>query len=315
VRRHARWVLPLLVSGGLLGFLLVRFDVGRGLDQLTLRSAALLGPVLIAQALVSVWIEGLSLARLLPSGSQLTAWRCARLKAATYPVALVHYALGGGALAILLRRWAGGLGRAVGVVGLISVMDLGLLMLLAACGAAWLASAEPALRAGVLAGSLGLFVLGLLALRTPLHLGRLEKLRGASLFRAARTTPSRDLAVLALLRLAFVNAFVAAVGAALAIFGVSPPLGDVVVGAVAVALVAALPIAVAGLGTGQVAFVYVFRHWAEPSVLLACSLALSAGFLLLRGLLGLACVRELTPESLGRAPLGGEADDEPDLAR
>ena len=53
-------------------------------------------------------------------------------------------------------------------------------------------------------------------------------------------------------------AFVALGAAALAAFDVSVPAGDLVVGVAVVALVAALPIALSGLGTGQAAFVVLF---------------------------------------------------------
>jgi len=291
---RARWLAPVVVSVGLLGFLLVRLDVGRGLTQLTLRSAALLAPLLVAYGAATLWLEALSLVRLFPGDAGPGTWRCARIKAATYPLALLHYAVGGAALALLVRRWTGGISQAMGIVLLVSVVDLGVLLLLTACGAAWLATETPVLRAGALAAALVVIALGLVALRVRIPLESLERLRGAALLQAARNTRSLTLARLVLLRLGFVSAYVAVVTAALRIFGVSPPLGDVVVGAAAVALVAALPIAVAGLGTGQVAFVYAFRHWGDPDVLLACSLALSAGIILLRGLLGLPFAREIT---------------------
>ena len=99
------------------------------------------------------------------------------------------------------------------------------------------------------------------------------------------------------LRLLFVVLFVAVGGIALAAFGIVVPIGDVIVNLAGVSLVAALPIAVSGLGTGQVAFVYLFRHWAEPEVLLACSLTLSAGIIALRAALGIAFSRELMREA------------------
>ena len=65
-----------------------------------------------------------------------------------------------------------------------------------------------------------------------------------------------------------------------------------------VALVAAIPIAVAGLGTSQAAFLYLFESYAPPETLLAMSLVLSAGMLTLRALMGVAFAREFTREAL-----------------
>ena len=73
------------------------------------------------------------------------------------------------------------------------------------------------------------------------------------------------------------------------------------VGVAAVSLVASLPIAVAGLGTGQVAFVYMFRHWGSPEILLASNLALTVGLILMRAGTGLIFAREFTREALAAA--------------
>jgi hypothetical protein len=123
-------------------------------------------------------------------------------------------------------------------------------------------------------------------------------------FDALRDASPRLLAELACLRLLFVLAFVALGAAALAAFDVSVPAGDLVVGVAVVALVAALPIALSGLGTGQAAFVVLFRPWADPERLLACSLALSAGLIAMRVALGLVFAREFTREALN-ATRGG----------
>ena len=72
-----------------------------------------------------------------------------------------------------------------------------------------------------------------------------------------------------------------------------------VVGVAALALVAALPIAVAGIGTSQVAFVCLFRHWVSPDVLLACSLVFSVTLGVMRAGFGLLFARELVSEARG----------------
>ena len=95
--------------------------------------------------------------------------------------------------------------------------------------------------------------------------------------------------------------FIALGGAALAAFDVRPPVHDVIVGFSAIALVSALPIAVAGLGTGQLAFVYLFRHSAGPETLLAASLALSAGLIVLRIAIGASFAREFARVALAEA--------------
>ena len=88
---------------------------------------------------------------------------------------------------------------------------------------------------------------------------------------------------------------------ALLAFHVNLPLGDMVVGFTAVSLIAALPIAVSGLGTGQAVWLFVFRHWSDPETLLASSLVLSMGLILLRAGIGVLFARELTREAIEAA--------------
>jgi hypothetical protein len=65
-----------------------------------------------------------------------------------------------------------------------------------------------------------------------------------------------------------------------------------------VGVVSALPIAVAGLGTGQIAVVEAFGRFADRETLLALSLVLTAGLLALRAGMGLVVAREFTREVL-----------------
>jgi uncharacterized membrane protein YbhN (UPF0104 family) len=256
---------------------------------------------------VSLWIEARTISELArPESSGLGLGTCARMKAASYPLALLNYALGAGGLTYLLRRRGGlRIAEAAGIVILIALFDLGILLVLSTFGALLLSTQPIALQAGVIVfGMLGI-VFGFVFLRTPLSLGALDRVRDLEIFRTARTAPLRRLAVLGVLRLGFVVSFVLVCGAALEIFGVRVPAGDLVVGVAVVSLVASLPIAVAGLGTGQVAFLYMFRHWGSPEILLASNLALSAALIVTRASLGLLFAHEFTREALVGAREGG----------
>jgi len=142
---------------------------------------------------------------------------------------------------------------------------------------------------------------GLLVLRSERSLGPLDWLRDLRVLRSVRDLPTPRLLELLGLRASFVAVFIALGGAALAAFDVRPPVHDVIVGFSAIALVSALPIAVAGLGTGQLAFVYLFRHSAGPETLLAASLALSAGLIVLRIAIGASFAREFARVALAEA--------------
>ncbi len=303
VTRALKWIVPVVVSVAAFGFLMSRIDLREVLRYVDVDVALVLIPAVLLYGAVSLWIEAESLNRLASESSRLLdKWTCARIKAASYPLGLLNYALGAGALTYLLRlRGRLGLSDAAGIVMLVALFDLGLLLVLSALGAAMLSTQTVALQAGVIVGGVLAIAAGFAFLRTGISLGPLDRLRELELFRAARQTPAPKMVRLALLRLGFVASFIALCGAALAVFGIRVPLGDLVVGVAVVSLVASLPIAVAGLGTGQVAFVYMFRHWGSPEVLLASNLALSAALIVMRSSLGLFFAREYTREAFAAA--------------
>jgi len=302
-KRVAKWLLPVVVSGAAFSLLLRQIDFAAVLQHADAGIAAKLIPVVLAYGALSLWIEAQTLSLLAaPSSSVLGKWTCAKMKAASYPLGLLNYALGAGGLTYLLRRRGGlRISEAAGIVMLIALFDLGLLLLLSALGVMLLSTQKVALQIGVIAvGMIGIAA-GFAFLRTPISMGPLDRIRDLELFKAARETPMDRLAVLALLRLGFVVSFILLCGAALAVFDIWVPPGDLAVGVAAVSLVASLPIAVAGLGTGQLAFVYMFRHWGSPEILLASNLALTAGLILMRAGTGLIFAREFTREALAAA--------------
>lgn len=291
--RVLRALLPFVVTVGIF------YAISRQVDWLDVfahiraDTLVVLLPALVVWAALSLGIEAASLMR---AGRGFGSFASmARLKAASYPLGTLHYALGAGGMVVLLRRRAGlPLSEATGAVMLIAAFDLLALLALAAVAGAWVATDAAGLRAGILAVALIGAPLGLFLLRTPRSLGPLEPLRRLGMLRAARELPTPQLAQLLALRLLFVVVFVALGGAALAAFGLHPEVGAVVVGFAQVALVAALPIAVAGLGTSQAAFLYVFRSLAPADELLACSVALSAGMIAVRVGLGAVFAREFS---------------------
>ena len=120
---------------------------------------------------------------------------------------------------------------------------------------------------------------------------------------SARETPLRRIAELLGLRLVFVLWFFALAAVAMRIFGIAPPPAALFVNVSVVVLVAAVPIAVAGLGTSQVAFLAVFAGYADENTLFACSLALWTGLILARAVLGLVFAPEFAREAIAAARL------------
>ncbi len=300
LRQVLKWVLPFVVSAGFLAFLLSRMDIGQVLERVTPQVLSILVPAMLAFGAISLLIEVICLVRLVPVSREVFGLvTAARVKSASYLLYIVNYTLGAGALTLLLRRRAGmRLSDAGGVVMLLAAFDLGLLLLVTAVGAAWFEAETPGLLAGVIVTA-GIGMLGGLAmLRSSRPLGPLERIRSMTLFRAARTSAPSLLLEIGLMRLIFVFSFIALAWVSLVAFDVSVPLGDVIVNFAVVALISTLPIAVAGLGTGQAAFVYMFRHWGTEETLFACSLTLSAGLILLRAGLGFLFSQEFVREAL-----------------
>jgi hypothetical protein len=299
VRPVLERLLPFAVSALALAWVFSRFDLREVMGSLTWRVAQVLVPALLAYGAATLVLEARSILRLLPAPPpEFGAWTAARIKCASYLLAIVNYALGGAALAVLLRRRAGlALGEAAGIVLLISLTDLCVVLGLGALGAATQAGG-PAVRAGVVAiAGIGFFG-GLVLLRMPRSLGPLERLRSLSVFDALRNTPSRRLAELGLIRLAFGVCFVGVSASAFVAFGIEVDPARMVAGVMILAVVGALPIAVAGLGIGQIAAVEVFRGVAPAETLIALSLVLSAGMISLRAAMGLLFAREFTREAL-----------------
>ena len=299
MKRALQRILPIAVSAAVLAWLLRGVDLAAVAASISPRVAFVLVPALAAYGALTLWLEATSLAILVHAPASLPRWTAARIKSASYLLAIVNYALGAAALAVLLRRQTSlPLARAASLVILISMTDLAVVLAFAAAGAAQVAQGAPDLHAGlVVAGLLGLFA-ALALLRMPRSLGPLERIRSLSAFDALRSVPLGDLVRLLALRVAFALSFVAICGAAFAAFRIPVPIPELVAGVLIVALVAAIPIAVAGLGTSQAAFLYLFADHAPPATLLAMSLVLSAGMLALRALMGVAFAREFTRDAL-----------------
>ncbi|UCE86471.1 MAG: flippase-like domain-containing protein [Deltaproteobacteria bacterium] len=297
--RRVRRFLPIAVSVAALAVLFTQIPLARVLRALSWDVALWLLPALLLYGAVSLAVEALSLARLVPeAGGRLPVARAARIKAATYLLGIAQYALGLGALAVLLRRRAGvSLGDGAGVALLITSVDLLILLGLSSLGALALGAQAAEVKAGVVVAAGVGFAAGFALLRLPGSLGPVDRIRELSVFRALRVARPATLARLLVLRLVFVLSFITLTGVALHAFGATLPVGDLFVGVAVVALVASLPIAVAGIGTSQVAFVFIFRHHADEATLLACNLVLSAGLILLRVGLGLLFAGEFASEA------------------
>jgi hypothetical protein len=299
LRQILRWATPLVVTVGALWWVFSRIGLGAVAEQLTPDALWLLIPAILAFGIIAVAIEAECLVRLLPdSRDVLSRGTAARIKAASYPLSLVHYALGAGALSVLLSRRTGrGVGDAAGVVGLISLFDIGIQLLMLIAGLTALGSAAPAVRMGVAFAIVSAIAVGFVGLRASIPLGPLDRVRNLSIFEATRTTPIPRLMVVGALRVVFAFVFISLIGTCCLAFDIQVPVVFLLASVPILIVVAMIP-SVAGLGTGQVAFVEVFGAYGDDERLLACSLAFSTGLIIMRAAMGLVFAREFTREAL-----------------
>ncbi len=301
VRARLQAWIPVAVTAAVFAWLLSDDDIDLASVVRTVSPQQLLGlsAALLLYGGFGLLLEAIAMVRMVGRPlAQFSLWTAARIKAASYLAYAVNYSVGVGALSVLLRRRAGlTLADAAGVVLLIAAFDLGLVLVVASTSAL-IATDAPALRRGLLIALGATMVLGFVALRLPVSLGPLDRLRNLAVFRATRETPSLRIAELLAIRFVFVSSFFAMAGVSLYIFGIHAPLEELIVNISIVVLVASLPIAVAGLGTGNLAFVEVFSDYGDRQMLFGCSLALWGGLILMRAGMGAVFAREWAREAL-----------------
>lgn len=297
--RILRWILPFLVSAILLVWLLSSMNVSAVLEHFTPDVASLFIPTLLVFLIISLSIEAISLVWVVSQYHSFSSrFMAARMKAASYLLGLINYALGAGAVALLLHRRSGiPLPQAAGSVIVISLFDLGSLLLLSLFALGMREAEESVLNSSFIILATLLIFAGFGLLRASFSLGPLDRLRDLKIFEAARTLPIPLLIRLGVLRVIFVASFILFTAGTLYAFGVSIPIWPMTMGVCVLLMISAIPMAAAGLGTGQIAFIAIFEKYAEPEILLAASLTMSFGLILSRAALGLIFAREFTSEA------------------
>jgi uncharacterized membrane protein YbhN (UPF0104 family) len=283
----------------LVAYLAVRIDLRAAIDHLSIATTLrFLGP-LIAWNGVTLLIEAHCLHLVTTaSGRAISRATAARIKSACYLLSLFHYAAGATALAFLLsRRMESSLSRAASAVFVIALLDVGSVAGMALLAGALMPAAGAGLRSGLLLALLSGVAGGFLVLRSSRGLGPFEFLREIEILAGFRAIPLRTLMELIGLRIVFVACYVGMVAGLFWAFGVEVGLFELALKVAMLLLISALPIAVAGIGTAQVAFVTLFSGSAPDAELLSMSILMSVALTFARALLGLTFARELTRES------------------
>lgn len=301
--RWARALVPFVVSIALLAWVFDQIDVRLALEHVTGEAFGRFLLPLAVFSVVTLAVESQCLHRVVDANAEhaapLPRWVAARIKAACYLLGLLNHVVGAAALSILVRRRTGAsIATAAGMVFLIALLDVGSVLACVTIGGGLLQFESAELRLGFVAGLIGLIVAGFVFLRAPIDLGVLERVRALPVFRAARHAPLGLLLETALLRVGMVACFASLVGGLFWAFGVEVSAAQLLFGIGVMLIVAALPIAVAGIGTGQVVFVAVFQDLAGDALLLAMSIVLSTSILASRAILGLLFAPEFTREAI-----------------
>ena len=295
----ARRALPVVASAGLLAYLAATIDLRATIGHLAPDTVLRFALPLVLWNAATLAIEAHCLHRVTAAcGRPIARTTAARIKSACYLLSLFHYAAGATALSFLLRRRMGSsLAEAASAVFVIALLDAGTVVGMAVLAGACLPTLGSALRSGLLLGLLAALVAGFRLLRTRRSFGPLDRLRGLEILRTVRTIPSTTLAELVLLRILFVVCYVGLVGGLFWAFGVEISPISLALKVAVLLLISTLPIAVAGIGTAQLAFVSLFSGSASQAELLSMSILMSVALTLARALLGLAFARELAHEA------------------
>ena len=150
--RWAKKLTPFLVSLAAIVYLVATVDLRAAFSHMDSHATLVLIPALLVYGALSLVIEGMTLVRLVPDGKKdFDVWIASRVKAASYLMNLIHYALGAGALVLLLRRRAGiGVVESAGVVVLIAMIDLGMLLVIVGLGITLLSAQAPQVQVGLI---------------------------------------------------------------------------------------------------------------------------------------------------------------------
>ncbi|WP_101756546.1 lysylphosphatidylglycerol synthase domain-containing protein [Oceanicoccus sp. KOV_DT_Chl] len=301
IRKLLNWILPFTVSAALLSYTLSGIDIAAVYSRITVDQILLFIPALLIFLGVSLLIEGLCLVSVVSQSKKavITLAMATKIKAASYLLGLINYAIGAGALSFLLHRRAGlPLADAAGAVFIIGLFDLSSLIILVSISIMLTGGNAIGVQVSiVLMVGLGI-IAGFVVLRAPLAMGIFDRVRHLNVFSAARTLPIKYLVWLVTMRMGFVFSYILLTWSILEGFDIQLPWITMAVYVSVLLFVTALPIAAAGLGTGQLVFVTLFSGYADKETLLAASFTLSIGLIIARLTMGLIFAREYSAEAL-----------------
>lgn len=230
------------------------------------------------------------------------SWRDARsIRGLTYLLTVIHWHLAKAAIVLRLKTAHGvGLVAATSTLVLYQMIGVLVLALFASVGAAFLPGPPdlgPVAFALLAAAGLVLAALAVIRIDRPRH--RLfDEIRALSLLQAHRKLEVRDVVIIGGLKLVYQLLFVLVYYFGLRAFGLAPAFSLVLLATPILQAIGSLPIAPAGFGTQQAAMLFLFADpaadGADGAAILAFGFSLPVTTLVLRGLIGLAYLPDLS---------------------
>jgi hypothetical protein len=285
---RGRLWLPPLVSGALVGWLVWRVSPRALLEAAARLDLAVVAPATLGLVAALYLWDAVCLRWLFAQSRPGVAYATAlRARGTSYLAGVVNYELGQAAAAWLMARRLGiGLVPALGCFVVLGLHDVAALLSLGLIGSLGGSDARAAALRPWCAAGLAVLLLGLaLARRAPRSWRqRLAGTRWGAALSGWRCAQSLRLYGL---RVAYFGITLLYAAAGLGLCGVAVDRG-VVLGVIPLVLLAdGLPVSVSGLGTRETALLFLLRP-EHPEVVLAWSLAWSAGLLVGRAGIGLA---------------------------
>jgi hypothetical protein len=303
MREKLRRILPWVVSIALLGYVFSRLELSDVL--VSLRGAAgWTVPVLVLLTLFIYAADSLAIwATFAWFVARLPFYQVVVVRGATYLLALLHYALGQGAIVYFVNRARGvPVSRGTAAVLLVMGINILLLLMLASVGLLVAQDVPPTLRLIIMIGYAGLFAYTVLVAARPRFLASRPVLD--VLLNAGLRGHLKAMAV----RLPHLGAVIMLSYVALRGFGVEVPFTQAVLFLPIVWFVAMLPISALGLGTTQYFMKIFFARYApgdasmQEAVVVTASLAYQAVVLIVQSSIGLVCLRSQLARQLDRPP-------------
>ena len=291
-------VAPWVIATAVLYFLFSRVPLAEAWSAARAANLGLFLPAMMVAVLLWFLIDSAAFAFLFTRFNAKLHWSEARsLRGTTYLVTPINWNLGTAAVILHLRssKQIGALDSTSTMV-LYQMVDGFVLGSLAALGLILLPSTPETLSLRNIA--LGFVVIqfaSLVFLVAEVPRGEwIEKIRGLGIFRSHRAAAFRDIAVLTLMKGLYFSVFVGIYWLGCQAFAVDVPLVLAAAATPVIMMAGALPITPAGLGTQQAAMVFFYSPYGDEASILAFGLTFPVVLILLRALLGLPYLKDLS---------------------